>query len=151
MSIHRVGMILLAASLAAACYSYEPLPTPTPAPGLELAATLTDSGSAALTSYLGPTVSVVRGRYIGPPPTGTGLLLAVEAVETVRGEEIAWAGERVTLPTAAIAMLQVRHLSKGRSVLFVGVGAAGLAALVGGFSLIGSGSRAPFGLPPGAK
>lgn len=147
----HAGAVLAAGALAMACYSYEPLTTPTPLPGLDVAATLTDSGSAALAAYLGSAVSVVRGRYIGPPPGGPGVLLSVQAVESVRGEEIAWRGETVTLPAADIATLQVRRLSKERSALLVGVGAAGLAALVEGFHLIGVGSATSSGTPPPPK
>src|SRR5207248_11619618 len=106
------------------CYNYSPLTQPTPEPGAYLAVTLTDAGSVDLARYLGPSVFVARGRYVGQEDNG--LVLAVSSVELVRGDQVPWAGERVTLPNDRIAAVQVRQPSKGRSPLLVGVAITGL-------------------------
>jgi len=126
--------------LTTACYNYNPLTTPSPEPGTYLAVTLNDAGSDGLARYLGPSIFLVRGRYLGPSDPG-GLLVSVSSVETKRGTGYSWQGETVTIPTDAIASLDVRRLSKGRSLLLAGVGAGGLVATTLAFSLLGGGTR----------
>jgi hypothetical protein len=144
----RPGIVLVVGSLAVGCYSYAPLVGPVPEAGTSIAATLTDSGSLALARYLGPMVTVVRGRYVGT--SDTGLQIAVSSVVFSGGAELAWAGETVTLPGGTVQSLQLRRLSKGRSMLLAGVGVAGVAATVAAFDLIGTGTATTgTGLPPG--
>ena len=146
----RVDMLIAAACLTAGCYNYSPLAQPTPDQGAYVSITLSDAGTVDLARYLGPSVFVVRGRYVGADDHG--LVLAVSSVELVRGDEIAWAGERVTLPNDRIASVQVRQLSKRRSVLLVGVGITGLVATTAAFGLIGGASSgSTVGGPPGKK
>jgi hypothetical protein len=146
----RVKVLIAAACLTAGCYNYSPLTQPTPLPGAYVAVTLTDAGSVDLASYLGPGVFVVRGRYVGDDDHG--LVVAVSSVELVRGDEIGWAGERVTLPNDRIASVRVRQLSKRRSVLLVGAGITGLVATTAAFGLIGGASSgSTIGGPPGKK
>jgi len=146
----RVEMVIAAACLTAGCYNYSPLTQPTPVPGAYVAVTLTDAGSVALARYLGPSVFVVRGRYVADDDHG--LVVAVSSVELVRGDEIAWAGEHVTLPNDRIASVRVRQLSKRRSVLLVGVGITGLVATSAAFGLVGgANSGSTIGGPPTKK
>ncbi|OLD38301.1 MAG: hypothetical protein AUI57_07495 [Candidatus Rokubacteria bacterium 13_1_40CM_2_68_8] len=126
--------------LTTACYSYNPLTTPSPDPGVYVSVTLNDAGSVDLARYLGPSIFLVRGRYLGPSDQG-GLLVSVSSVETKRGDGYSWQGETVTLPTDAIASLDVRRLAKGRSLLLAGVGAGGLVATSLVFSLFGGGTQ----------
>jgi len=134
----RASIALAALCLTAGCYNYSPLTTATPAPGSYVAITLTDVGSQELARYLGPNVFVVRGRYVGEKDQG--VLVSVASVELVRGDEVPWAGEQVTLPTSAIAAVQVRQFAKGRSVLLAGVGITGLVATTAAFALNGGGT-----------
>jgi len=134
----RVSILITAACLSAACYNYQPLTTAAPEPGTYVMAVLTDSGSQELARHLGPNVSVVRGRYLGN--SDAGLLVSVSSVEMKRGDQVAWAGETVTLPASDIAEVQVRRLAKGRSVLLVGVGVGGLVATTAAFALTGGGT-----------
>jgi hypothetical protein len=143
-------MLITMVCLSAACYNYRPLTTPSPEAGSYLAVRLTDAGSVELAPYLGPNVFVVRGRYVGDAEQG--VQLSVASVELVRGDQVAWAGERVTLPNSLIASVQVRELSKRRSALLVGVGVTGLVATTAAFSLDGgAGSWALLGRPTGRK
>src|SRR5260221_4030996 len=124
--------------LTAGCYNYNPLTTPSPEPGSYLAVRLNDAGSDELARYLEPSVFVVRGRYLGLSDQG-GLLVSVSSVETKRGVGYSWEGETVTLPTDAIASLDVRQLSKGRSLLLAGVGAGGVGSPTPAVSLLRGG------------
>jgi hypothetical protein len=146
----RIEMAIAAACLTAGCYNYSPLTQPTPEPGASVSVTLTDAGSVDLARYLGPSVFVVRGRYVGDAEQG--VLMSVSSVELVRGDQVDWKGEQVTLPKSAIASVQVRQLSKRRSVLLVGVGITGLVATTAAFGLVGGASSgSTVGGPPGKK
>ena len=135
----KTAILISVLCLTAGCYSYNPLTTPSPEPGAYVAVTLNDAGSDQLARYLGPSIFVVRGRYLGPSTEG--LLVSVSSVETKRGIGYPWEGETVTLPTDAIASLDVRRLAKGRSLLLAGVGAGGLVATTLAFSLLGGGTQ----------
>lgn len=144
----RNTLLAAALCLTAGCYNYNPLTTPSPEPGTYVAVRLNDAGSDELARYLGPSIFVVRGRYLGP--SDRGLLVSVTAVETKRGVGYPWAGETVTLPTDAIASMDVRRLSKSRSLLLAGMGAGGLVATTalfvlrgGATSLTGVGGQPP--------
>src|SRR5438105_9629768 len=112
--------------LASGCYDYTPLATLTPQPGVNVALTLTDSGSWELARSLGPDAFVVRGRYIGESERG--LLVSVSSVESRRGDQFPWAGETVTLPARDVAAVELRRLARGRSALLLGVSVAGVVA-----------------------
>ncbi len=146
----RTTILIGLLCLSAGCYNYNPLTTPSPEPGTYVAVSLNDAGSDELARYLGPSVFLVRGRYLGPSEGSEGgLLVSVSAVETKRGDELSWKGETVALPTDFITSLEVRRLSKGRSLLLAGIGAGGLVATTVAFSLLGGGTApGPGGGPP---
>ncbi len=132
-----------------ACYTYRPLAITAPQPGTPIAATLTETGSQELASYLGPDVRVVRGRCLG---SADGVLaIAVTSIELDRGTTLSWQGEAVKLPERLIARVDEPRLAKGRSALVAGSSVAALAAVYGAFNLIGSGSSAAGGPPPSSK
>ncbi len=66
----RTAILIGMLGVSTACYSYNPLTTPSPEPGSYVAVKLTDAGSQELARYLGPTVFVVRGRYVGDTAAG---------------------------------------------------------------------------------
>jgi hypothetical protein len=146
----RTSILMTAACLTAGCYNYSPLATPTPEAGTYVAVTLTSVGSQDLARYLGPSVFVVRGRYLRESDDG-GLVVSVSSVERQRGDELPWAGENVALPNSAIASLEVRRLARGRSLLLAGVGAGGLVATTLAFALIGGGTQPGPGRGPPPK
>jgi hypothetical protein len=141
----RVAIWIGMLGVSTACYSYNPLTTPSPEPGSSVAVRLTDAGSQELAPYLGPTVFVVRGRYLGD--SAGGIVVSVTSVELQRGDELSWAGERVTLANSQIASLDVRRLAKGRSLLLAGVSAGGLVATTLAFTLNGGGTQPGPGRP----
>jgi hypothetical protein len=132
----RWSIVVAVLGAGTGCYDYHPLTTPSPDPGSYVAATLTEAGSAELARWVGPEVFVVRGRCLGMGDAG--LLVSVSSVELKRGTEVAWAGETIVLPRAAIAAVDVRRLAKGRTVLLAGAGAGGLVFTTLAFSLVGS-------------
>jgi hypothetical protein len=124
MSPMRAAIAFTALCLTGGCYNYHPLATTSPEPGSYIAATVTDQGATDLARYLGPNVFAVRGRYLGE--SDAGISLSVSSVELKRGEDVAWAGETITLPPGAVRSLDVRRLAKGRTLLLASAGAGSL-------------------------
>ena len=152
-AVRRAAALLGAAAGAAGCYNYVPLSSVAPDPGSYVLVTHTDSGARELASYLGPTVAVVRGRYLGGADTA-GMRIAVAAVELVRGDVLPWAGELVTVPDRDIADIKVRRPARGRSVLLAGAAVGGVVASAAAFSLLLQGQSTPTnptGPPPTKK
>src|SRR5437899_11133106 len=87
--------------LLVGCHSYVPLTTPIPLPGTYVAATLTEAGSAQVSSQLGPDAGVVRGRLLDDGQAG--MTVSVQSVGLRRGAELGGRGEAATPPQAATA------------------------------------------------
>jgi hypothetical protein len=130
-----IAVLLAVGWSALGCYNYEPLRGSGLTPSTYLAITLSEAGSEELASYLGPDVLVVRGRYLGPGEHG--VLLAVEAVETRRGDIAPWAGETVQVPGEFVRGVEERHASRQKSVLLAG---SALASFVFAYAAFGSGA-----------
>src|SRR5437867_2485978 len=127
-------------ALLVGCHSYVPLTTPIPLPGTYVAATLTEAGSAQVSSQLGPDAGVVRGRLLDDGQQG--MTLSVQSVGLRRGDELAWRGETVTLPHALIARVDLRRFAKGRSLVLLVFGATAFVALTRTFDLTVHGTGA---------
>jgi hypothetical protein len=118
------AFLIASAVLQSGCYNYFPLRRASLVPSSYLAITLTESGSDELTRVLGPNILVVRGRYLAL--TDRGLALAVESVESRRGDIARWAGETVTVPGEFVREVEERHASPSKTLLLVGISVAGL-------------------------
>jgi hypothetical protein len=118
----------LAAAALAACHDYTPLAGQAPKPDSNVRVTLTDSGSMALSGYLGPKIVAVRGKYLGKTDSG-GVKLAVSGTEsTSESLPREWGGEQVELPRFAVATMERQKIAM---LPTIGV-AAGAAVLLGG-------------------
>lgn len=149
MTRHAGIGILAAVSVAAGgCYNYQPAAlTPTPVAGTYLVATLSDSGSISLTRYLGPEAQQVGGQWLRSDKDS--LQLSVTKIVTMRGDELSWQGESVTLPVPFITSLQARRLAKGRTGLLAAIGVAAVIAATATFEILGkAGSVGPPGGGP---
>lgn len=120
--LSRIASVMTAA-LFLACYNYLPLRRSTLVPSSYLAVTLTETGSDELARYLGPNPLVVRGRYLAA--TERGLAIAVESVETRRGDLAHWAGETVVVPGEFVRQVEQRTVSPSKTVLLAGAAVAG--------------------------
>lgn len=146
------GAAALAAALTSAtgCYEYVPAPGggrgAAPRAGAEVRLELTDAGSAALASQIGPRVESLDGIFEGAGSDS----VTVRARRTVMrgGRELDWNNERVAVPVGAVSSLRVRRLSPRRTAL---AGAALAGGLAGAYILGnrgGFGGGAPPGQPP---
>ena len=145
--MHMRIAILATTCVSAACYNYLPVTTPAPQPGTYVAVTLSDVGSDSLTRYLGPSVVVVRGRYLGSDDGA--FLVAVASVELRQGLQASWSGESVSIPTRFVASLDMRRLAKGRSAFLAAAGVVGVVAVGAAVGLAARGSGNIYA-PPGS-
>jgi len=146
----RALFLLAAASLQVGCYNYLPLRRSSLEPSSYLAVTLTESGSEELARYLGPNALVVRGRYL--TATDRGLALAVEAVESRRGDIARWAGETVVVPSEFLRAVEQRQVARGKVVLLAGAAVAGFVVAYHAFGpAAGGGPSGAGGGGPGPR
>lgn len=129
--------------LVGGCYSYHPLESPAPASGTRVAADLTDSGSVAMASQIGPGVTSVRGDVVESSPDG--LLLALIAVMGRNDQETLWSGEQVRIPRTTVARVEQRRFALGKTILFSGAVMGGLYAVVKAFTGGDAGGGSPGG------
>ena len=139
---------LFAGALSAACYSYNPVPVSALPAGRDIRLALTDSGSVALASQLGPSVIEVHGRLLAD--SAGRVVLSMQSSKTRDGNESDWHGERVEIGHALVATAGTRQFSRGRTVLVSVLGGGALAAITAAF--LGPGSAtAPGGTPGGPQ
>jgi hypothetical protein len=135
--MNSFAMLAAGTMLVGGCYTYRPLSTPEPLPGTRVSAELTNDGARELTGQIGPQVDHVEGDVVAVDSNG--VQLAVRQVETTRGYQVDWKGEKVTIPLAAVSGWQHRQLSVGGTGFMGGLVVGGLYAmyrLLGGPGLI---------------
>ena len=146
---HGARCTLSALALAAACYRSVPVdPAPLPR-GADVRLYLTGDGTAQLAPRLGPQTVAVDGRV---DSVGAGGVTVVVSRTTKQfGDQVAWVGERVTIPTAVIARAEHRVLDRRRTFTAAasaaGVALAAIVALVATHGN-GGGSQNPGEGPP---
>lgn len=131
------SLVTAGAILLAGCYTYRPLSTAQPLPGTRVSAELTDDGARELSGQVGPEVEHVEGEVL--IVDSAGVRMAVRQIETTRGIQSDWRGEKVTIPRSAVSGWQERRLSVGGTGFIGGLVAGGLYAmyrLLGGPGLI---------------
>jgi hypothetical protein len=132
--------------LAAACYEYVPAPNPAALVGQRVQLALTDSGTVALASQLGPSTESVEGTLLAD---SAGKYLIGMAVSRTRGgTEMDWRGERVAVAHALVASTTRRQFSPSRSVFAGGLAAAGLTGITVGLRGRGQSGGSPGGGRP---
>lgn len=116
--------VCAAVSVLSACYEYTPTLNPVAGTGATVQVTLTDAGSEAVASQVGPRVAAIEGLCTGA--TADSLVLSVTQTTARGGVDTFWKGERVAVPRTAVGSFGVRRLSTTRTVIVsvVGVGAA---------------------------
>lgn len=128
------GMILL---VLTGCYSYRPLETPSPSFGTRVEADLTDRGSLAMTSQIGPGAMSVRGEVLQTEPDA--LVLALTSVLGRNEQETFWRGEHVRIPLNTVVRVQQRRFALGKTLVFGGSVVGGLLAAIAAFDGGGNG------------
>ncbi len=125
-----------ASMLVAGCYTMEPVQGAVPAAGTEIAFDISDVGRVALGGTIGPEISQVQGRLLDKTPD---FLVAVSAVEFLRGGEQTWQGQQVHIKPEYVTAVYERRFSRSKSLMLAGLGvAAGVAIATRG--ILGSGT-----------
>ncbi len=148
-SSHRrfVDALVCACVVLSGCRSYSPLGGVAPVVESTIRLQLTDSGSVAMRSYLGPSVVYVTGRLTGIDSSG--LALAVGETQGASGATTYWKGERAVIPRSYVAVVEQEKLAPVRTAL---LGGAIAAALAGAFHALSSASGSVTGGPsPGPR
>ena len=97
------------------CYVGTPLTSARPVSGTRVQLSLTDAGTVAMASQLGPSRVGLEGDIAAT--SDSSLVLALRTVTDRRGIDEFWTGEQVTVPRAAIASISQRNISGRRSAL----------------------------------
>jgi hypothetical protein len=133
----------LACSALTGCYTYRPLEgvgTQLPPVGTKVEVGLTQAGSTAFATQVGPDVRYLVGQVL--QADSSSIVLAMSATETTRRVNYPWKGEQVSIPYDKVASIRERKLSVGGSALLAGAAGGGLIAA---FALIGGSGGAAGG------
>jgi hypothetical protein len=129
-------MTVVIGAMCAACYNQAPLATFPPPPHTHIVAQLSDSGTVAMGSALGPGVIAVAG-VVEKADEKTWLLHMVSA-DQKDGRTIDWNQELVSFPASIFIQPQIRVLDKKKSWLAAAAIMGGAFLAARGFNLIGS-------------
>lgn len=131
-----VALVVLPA--LAGCYNLVPVASLQPAPGTKLSLVLNDEGRIHTAEQLGPSTMRIEGQLV--QASESNYVLAVTDVVDILGAHSKWTGETVPLPRSYVMTTYEKKFSTPKTVLVVGMAAAGFVALVASFNLFGFGN-----------
>ena len=108
---------VVSAFLLCGCYTYRNTAVGDAAIRAPMRVELTEVGSQAITSQVGPRGSMLEG--IVRAKSDSALIFGVTALTRTNGVEESWRGERVTVPTSAVSRIQLRKFSALNTGLFI--------------------------------
>jgi hypothetical protein len=135
MQTNRVATLLCLCLAVSACYSRKPLTT-TPSPSSRVVATLTDSGTVAMSNALGPGAVEVEG--VVTNAGASEWTLQMLRVDHRDGRSISWNHEQVSFPQRALINPQLIRLDKTKSWLVAGGIVVGAFLAARAFNVIGA-------------
>ncbi|HEY0673611.1 MAG TPA: hypothetical protein VGD27_15135 [Longimicrobiales bacterium] len=131
-----ICLALTAAPFAAGCYVEKPLETLPPPPATRILATLTDSGTVAMSNAIGPGALAVEG--VVTSANNNVWVLQMLRVDHRDGRTINWNREPVSFAPNLLSKPTVKVLDRTRSWLAAGGIAIGAFVLAQAFDLFGS-------------
>jgi len=135
-------LLALCALLGVACYEYLPAGNSSSLIAQRVQLALTDSGSVAMASKVGPSVEAIEGTLIAD---SVGSYIVAVAVTRVRsGAEVDWRGERVAIAHPLVSSFAERRYSFSRSAF---AGALMTAGVVGLTVALRGGGESSGGVP----
>jgi hypothetical protein len=143
----RRPALVLCTLLAGACYEYVPARSVSSLLGQHVQLSLTDSGSVAMASRVGPSVEAIEGNLLAD--SAGAYVLGVTLTRARSGAETDWREERVAVPHALVASFAERRFSRSRSTFAGALMSAGVVALTVG--LRGGGGSSGGGGPIGGR
>ncbi len=124
----RALAALLLPLAAASCHAYRPTSLPDLHSGDRVRALLTQAQHEAFAEYLLGGDRLVEGTVVEADPAG--VLLEVPVVTVAEGIRVDSYSQRLRIPAAGVADVELRSLDRGRTYSLVGVAAAALGGIV---------------------
>lgn len=117
--------------MSAGCYRYVPVAGRVPDAGADVRVRLTPEGGMAMNRPLGAAMASLEGGVLDA--TADSLVLRVRTSTTAfTAQTIRWVGERIAVPSAAVAFVERRRIDRRRTMLTVGsVAVATIVAFIG--------------------
>ena len=125
--IRALAALLLSLS-AAACHAYRPISLPELHGGDRVRALLTPAPQEACAAHLRGGDRLVEGTVVEADPAG--LLLEVPVVTVAEGIRVDSYSQRLRIPAAGVADVELRSLDRGRTYSLAGIVAAALGGMV---------------------
>jgi hypothetical protein len=137
--MHR-ALLTLSLVLGGACYNYAPLDTSIQQPpaGEMVALDISDRGRVALGERFGPGLARIEGRVRSV--SASTWELDVFKVGYLRDEMQRWGGERVSLPSDAVASVQTQSFSRRRTTVAALIAVGTVAVFIATRALFGAGA-----------
>lgn len=137
MRVWPVIVVVTTLGAATGCYVTQPIRS-TPQAGLSVATfDLNDVGRSALGPLMGPGIDRISGTLLQQHDTS--YVVSVHRIRRLNGDHQRWSGETVQIRREYVQAASERRLSKGRTIALGVAAAVGLAAVVFGTDLLGSG------------
>ncbi len=134
----RAGVLAGALGLSTGCYTTRPV-LGLPDPGMPVVAALNDRGRVAMADSLGQNVDRVEGTAVARQGDSS-IVLAVDRVRFITGNETRWAGEQLTFRISSLRGFEERRFSRARTGALVGLTVGAIVALVVTRQLVSGGS-----------
>lgn len=134
----RAATLAGALGLSTGCYTTRPL-LGAPDPGIAVVAALNDRGRVAMADSLGQNVDRVEGTTVERRGDSS-IVLAVNRVRFISGDETRWAGERLTFRLSSVRGFEERRFSRARTGALVGLTVGALVAFIVTRQLVSEGS-----------
>jgi hypothetical protein len=109
----RAGVLAASLGLSTGCYTTRPL-MGVPDPGTSITAALNDRGRVAMADSLGQNVDRVEGTTV-ERLGDSAIVLAVNRVRFISGDENRWKGERLTFRASSLRGVEERRFSRART------------------------------------
>jgi hypothetical protein len=146
--LRRTHLLLaLCALCTTACYEYLPARGTASLVGRRVQLSLTDSGTVALASRVGPSVEAIEGDLLAD--SAGAYVVGVTLTRARGGAETDWRGERIAVAHPLVASFAERRFSRSRSTFAGALMSAGIVAVTVG--LRGSGGATGGGVPTGGR
>jgi uncharacterized protein (DUF58 family) len=140
-----VAVVLGTVQLLSACYQYIPVRS-TPTVGSQVGFDINDEGRVGLREQLGPGVARVEGRLTAVE--GDTMVVQASSVTQIRGRPMPADSVRVRVSKGFVEAIDERRLSRPRTYIVLGIGAAIVAAFLGSKGFGKGPSSDPPGEPP---
>ncbi|MGZ8377142.1 MAG: hypothetical protein ACXW61_05435 [Gemmatirosa sp.] len=134
----RAATLAGALGLSTGCYTTRPI-MGIPDAGTPVVAALNDRGRVAMADSLGQNVERVEGTAVSRQGDSS-VVLAVNRVRFISGEETRWRGEQLTFRMSSLRGFEERRFSRARTGALVGLAVGAMVAFIVTRQLVSDGT-----------